>query len=120
MADKMTKKEKFYMLRELVEDNEMLCEFIDHEIELLEKKASKPTKADKEKDRLTEIVYNALVELGEPKTISEIIASGLISELATDGLISSQKVSAYMKKLVDSDRVTKYTDKKKTYFKIAE
>ena len=38
MEKKVTKREKFEMLKALVKDNTMLVEFIDHEIELLDKK----------------------------------------------------------------------------------
>jgi hypothetical protein len=121
MAEKkLTKKDKFYMLRELVEDNEMLCEFIDHEIELLDKKATKPNKADKEKDTLTDKLYNTLVEVNEPITIGDLITKGLVGFLEVNGLVSSQRVSAYLKKLVDCGKVSKYTDKKKTYFVVAD
>ena len=40
-VEKMTKKQKFEMLKALVADNAMLVEFIDHEIELLDNKKSK-------------------------------------------------------------------------------
>jgi hypothetical protein len=121
MAEKkLTKKDKFYMLRELVEDNEMLCEFIDHEIELLDKKATKPNKADKEKDTLTDKLYEVLVEINEPTTIGDLIAKGKVDFLEVNGLVSSQRVSAYLKKLVDCGKVSKYTDKKKTYFVVAD
>ena len=121
MADKkLTKKDKFYMLRELVEDNDMLCEFIDHEIELLDKKATKPNKADKEKDALTDMLYGVLVEINEPITIGDLIKNGKVEFLAINGMVSSQRVSAYMKKLVDCGKVSKYTDKKKTYFVVAD
>lgn len=121
MADKkLTKKDKFYMLRELVEDNEMLCEFIDHEIELLDKKATKPNKADKEKDALTDRLYDVLVEINEPTTIGDLIAKGKVEFFEVNGLVSSQKVSAYLKKLVDCGKVSKYIDKKKAYFVVAD
>ena len=108
------------MLRELVEDNEMLCEFIDHEIELLDKKATKPNKADKEKDTLTDKLYEVLVEINEPTTIGDLISKGKVEFLEVNGLVSSQRVSAYLKKLVDCGKVSKYTDKKKTYFVVAD
>ena len=121
MADKkLTKKDKFYMLRKLVEDNEMLCEFIDHEIELLDKKATKPNKADKEKDTLTDKLYDVLVEINEPTTIGDLITKGKGEFVVVNGLVSSQSVSAYLNKLVDCGKVSKYTDKKKTYFVVAD
>ena len=45
MEKKITKKEMFAKLREMVKDNAEMVKFIDHEIELLEKKnASKSAK----------------------------------------------------------------------------
>ena len=121
MAEKkLTKREKFFMLRELVEDNDMLLEFIDHEIELLDKKATKPSKSDKEKDILTDRLYDTLVEINEPTTIGDLISKDKVEFLKINGLVSSQRVSAYLKKLVDCGKVSKYTDKKKTYFVVAD
>lgn len=118
----MTKKEKFEMLKVLVADNEMLVEFIDHEIELLDKKKSNGNaKANEKMASEVELVYNAVVNVGKPITASELIASADLSALENkDGIVSTQKVSAMLKKLVESGKVGKFTDKKKTYFKVAE
>jgi DNA-binding transcriptional regulator GbsR (MarR family) len=57
------------------------------------------------------------VSVGKPITASELIAQGGLDELANEsGVVSPQKVSALLKKLVDCGKVGKYTDKKKTYF----
>lgn len=118
----MTKREKFEMLKALVKDNDMLVEFIDHEIELLDKKKSNGNaKANEKMEKSVELVYNALVSACVPMSASELIAKGGLDELANEfGVVSTQKVSAYLNKLVASGKVEKYTDKKKTYFKIVE
>ena len=120
MEKKVTKREKFEMLKALVKDNEMLVEFIDHEIELLDKKKSNGNaKANEKMEKSVELVYNALAKMNRSATVGEIIAESGLEELANEnGIVSTQKVSALLKKLVDGGRVEKSTDKKKTYFKI--
>ena len=108
------------MLKALVKDNEMLVEFIDHEIELLDNKKSKGNaKANEKMEKSVDLVYNALAELDKAVTVSELIAEKGLTELANEnGVVSTQKVSAMLKKLKESGRVETLTDKKKTYFKI--
>ena len=122
MEKKVTKKEKFEMIKEIVlnanVDNEaLMVEFIDREIELLNKKRASGAKTAKQKenDELVEKLYNVLAEIGRPVTISELQA-----ESEEFGAMSNQRVSALMKKLKDTERVTKTPDKKKSYFSIAE
>lgn len=121
-VEKMTKKQKFEMLKGLVKDNQMLVEFIDHEIELLDNKKSKGNaKANEKMEKSVELVFNALVSAGVAVSASELIAKGGLDELENEfGVVSTQKVSAYLNKLVASGRVEKYTDKKKTYFRVAD
>lgn len=116
----MTKREKFEMLKALVADNAMLVEFIDHEIELLDKKKSNGNaKANEKMEKSVEIVYNALVSVGRAVTASELIAETDLTALANEsGVVSTQKVSAMFKKLKEQGKVESYTDKKKTYFKV--
>lgn len=119
-VEKMTKKQKFEMLKALVADNAMLVEFIDHEIELLDNKKSKGNaKANEKMATEVELVFNALVLVNRDITPSELIAETDLSILKNDsGTVSPQKVSALLKKLVDCGRVERYSDKKKTYFRI--
>jgi hypothetical protein len=120
MEKKITKKEKFEMLKALVVDNAMLTEFIDHEIELLDKKKSNGNaKANEKMEKSVELVYKALVLVNRAVSASELIADTDLSALENEsGVVSTQKVSAMLKKLVDCGRVEKFTDKKKTYFRI--
>jgi hypothetical protein len=67
-----------------------------------------------------ELVYNALASVGRA-TATELIAkeSANLKPLENDlGVITTQKVSAYLNKLVVSGRVAKETEKKKTYFSV--
>ena len=113
---KLTKKDYFDMLREIVTEigRTDLVDFIDHEKELLVRKGSKstPTKTQVENEAIKEKIVATLVELGKYATITEI--QGANTELAD---LSNQKISALLKQLVDNQVVEKMVDKKKAYFK---
>ena len=116
MANKKTKREFFGEIREIVKDNTELVAFIDHELELLDKKTSaKSTKVNTEQVELMGKIVNALNKIGRSVTISE-----LQKENAEMAEYSNQKLSAMLKKLVDNKQVTKMIDKKKSYFMDAE
>ena len=119
---KVTKKERFEMIKEIVlnaglENEAEMIEFLDNEINLLNKKKASGVKTatQKENEVLVEKLYAVLAEIGRPVTVSE-----LQKENEDFGAMSNQKVSALMKKLTDANRVTKTPDKKKSYFSIAE
>ena len=113
--EKMTKKEMFEMIKGVCANDTRIVEFCDHEIELLTRKASKytMTKTQKENEGIMEIIVNALKHLDKAVTITEL--HGTCAELAD---YSNQKISALLKKLVDSNQVVKTVDKKKSYFSI--
>ena len=116
MANKKTKREFFGEIREIVKENTELVAFIDHELELLDKKTSaKSTKVNTEQVELMGKIVNALNKIGRSVTISE-----LQKENAEMAEYSNQKLSAMLKKLVDNKQVTKMIDKKKSYFMVAE
>ena len=121
---KLTKKDYFKMVASVIENSNVenkaeLQGFISHELELLEKKSANrgttETAKTKENNAIIEVIYNALIKLDRPVTITELQIE--VAEL-TD--YTNQKISALMKKLVDSNRVVKMVDKKKSYFKVAE
>ena len=111
---KLTKKEKFAMIKEYIADNEMLMEFIDNEINLLTKKASSSakTKTQIENESIKEKIVNVLKELDTPVTITELQKSN-----DAMALYSNQKISALLTQLVDENKVQRIVDKKKAYFK---
>ena len=120
MEKKMTKKEMFTLIATLNASNTEIVDFCNHEIELLERKKSQGNaKANEKMDKQVALVYSVLESSNTVMTVSEIIASGSLDELANEnGVVSTQKVSAILKKLVDSGKVVKFTEKKKTYFRI--
>lgn len=118
---KLTKKDYFAKLYSLVEnldnvqDKHELLGFIDHEVELLEKKASAKTqtKTQKENIGIKDIIVGVITEQGEPMTITDMLASPDLNGY------TNQKISALCKQLVESGVLVKSTDKKKTYFSLA-
>lgn len=123
MANKMTKKEWFTEIKAIVEKTKLdkekkdeMIKFIDHEVELLEKKHSKSgqSKTQKENLKIMEKIMAALAEVGKPVTITELQSAS--TEMAE---YSNQKLSALLKKLVDGGRVVKTQEKKKSYFSVA-
>ena len=122
MEKRMTKKEWFAVLASVVKASEMenkteALAFINHEIELLEKKSAKSgqTKTQKENIEVMEKIKSALGEVGKAVTITELQAAS--AEMAE---YSNQKLSALLKKLIESGEVVKTTEKKKSYFSLAE
>lgn len=111
---KLTKKEKFAMVKEYIQDNEMLMEFIDNEINLLNKKASSSAKTQTQKDNegIKENIILALKKIDTPVTITELQKAD--SNMAQ---YSNQKLSALITQLVNDGRIVKAIDKKKSYFK---
>lgn len=120
MEKKMTKKEMFTLIATLNASNQEIVDFCNHEIELLDKKKSNGNaKANEKMEQSVDLVYKALVVVGRGVTASELIAETDLSALENEsGVVSTQKVSAMLKKLVDSGKVEKFTDKKKTYFRV--
>ena len=114
---KMTKREKFEMLKALseVKANPMLTEFIEHELELLAKKNAsekKPTAQQVANEGLKEVILNVLTENGGLMTITDIQKSA--EELAE---LSNQRISALVRQMVGVS-VERVEDKRKAYFKV--
>jgi hypothetical protein len=116
MANKITKKEMFNMIKEVagVRENPQMVAFIDHELELLDRKASgkKPTKTQEENKVLKEEVLAVLSDTG--LTVTEVQNKSNVL-----GDLSNQKVSALLRQLVEDGLVVKTIDKKKSFFSLA-
>ena len=116
MANKITKKEMFTMIKAQVKDNAEMVAFIDHEIELLDKKASnkKATKTQEANVGIKSTIL-AVLEGGKSMTVTEM--QGASAEL---GELSNQKVSALVRQLVEAGKVVKTIDKKVSRFSLAD
>lgn len=117
---KITKRDNFNKLltiEEVAKDTQ-LVEFINHELELLDKKSASHSTAktanQKANDEIKKSIVSALTEIGK-STISEIQKAN--DEMAQ---YSNQKLSALLKQMVDNGEVVRTIDKKKAYFEIAE
>ncbi len=111
---KLTKKEKFTMIKEYIVDNEMLMEFIDNEINLLNKKtnSSAKTQTQKANESIKEKILELLNSTNMQYTITEF--QNAFEDMNE---YSNQKLSALFTQLVNEKKVEKIVDKKKSYFK---
>lgn len=122
MANKLTKKENFKRVIEVLEERGLtdLVEVMQHEIDLIEKKSANKTatKNQQANEGIKEVILKELARVGKPVTITELInASAEIVEL-TGG--SNQKVSALMTQLKNTGAIVRTQDGKKALFSIAE
>ena len=115
MTKKITKRERFEKMLEKYDFTEEERAFIEHEIELLDKKKSgerKPTATQIANEGLKEIIMEVLNSTEEMLTVTDIIKSH--ADLAE---LSNQKVSSLMTQLKDAGKVEKVVEKRKSYFK---
>jgi hypothetical protein len=115
---KLTKKDKFTALLNLAEvkADPSLVEFINHEIELLDKKNSsekKPTAQQTANETIKVAILDHMEE-GKRYTITDLIKS--VPECAD---LTNQRVSALVRQLVDDKVVVRTEDKRKAYFSLA-
>ena len=124
-TNKMTKKDFFKLLAGIVEKTEDFdkktepLDFINHEIELLNMKSSAPGKKKtahiKENEELMELIGIALELFGKPVTVTT-----MIKENAEMSKLSSQKLSALLKKMIEAGKVVRTVEKRVPYFSLAK
>jgi len=113
----MTKREMFTEIRAIVADNAEMVAFIDHEIELLEKKSSatrKPTKTQVENDGFKAEILAHLAEADAPKSIKE-----LQSEVESLSGLTNQRITHMLTDLVKSGSLVKEYVKKTPFYSVA-
>lgn len=101
----------------LAEINEVV-EGLNHEIELLQRKAStprKPTKTQLENEGFKTAIISYLTEEGEPRTVKSIMET--IEEL---GVLSNQRVTHLLTALRNEGKVKRTVVKKTPYYEIGE
>ena len=115
---KLTKRDHFNTLLDLAEvkANPKLVEFINHELELLDKKNAadkKPTAQQTANEAIKVAILDNMTE-GKMYTITDLIKS--VPECAD---LTNQRVSALVRQLVDDKVVVRTEDKRKAYFSLA-
>lgn len=121
---KLTKRDYFSQLREIVKDNESLVAFIDHELELLAKKNSPrsdtPSKTQIENKELSNQILDIMSTLDTAKTITELINETEIGKLTfgkENKAMTNQKLSRLVNDLAKAKVVTRTEVKGVAYFK---
>ena len=123
MAKKMTKKEMFVQILNNHNLKADEIDFINHEIELLEKRNSnggdkKPTAKQLENADLKTVILDFLADNPDDKfTITDMWKK--IPVLANNTEMSNQRISAIVNQLKKENLVVRVEDKRKAYFSIA-
>lgn len=125
MEKKLTKKEMFEKIKGVCADNSEIVDFCNHEIELLLRKNSKSgaTKTQKENEIVANMLVEELAKVGKSITITDLMNTSEIIKgytLENGNNLTNQKISAIFKQLVESQKIVKVVDKKKSYFSIGE
>lgn len=125
MEKRLTKKDYFEMIKGVCADRADIVDFCNHEIELLSRKNSKSgaTKTQKENEIVANMLVEELAKIGKPITITDLMNTSEIVKgytLENGNNLTNQKISAIFKQLVESNRIVKVVDKKKSYFSIGE
>lgn len=113
----MTKREMFAEIRNIVADNAEMVAFIDHEIELLERKSSgvrKPTKTQVENEQFKAAILATLEHADRAMTIKE-----LQTECAAIAGLTNQRITHMLTDLVKSGTLEKNYVKKTPYYSVA-
>ena len=122
---KLTKRDYFSQLREIVKDNESLVAFIDHELELLAKKNSSrsdaPSKTQIENKELSNQILDIMSTLDEAKTVTELINETEIGKLTfgkENKAMTNQKLSRLVNDMAKANLVKRTEVKGTAYFKV--
>lgn len=113
----MTKREMYNEILTVVADNDEMVEFINHEIELLNRKSSavrKPTKNQLENEGFKADIIDYLKDADAPKTIKELQTA--IPSLAD---LTNQRITHLLTDLVNAETLTKNYVKKTPYYSVA-
>ena len=115
---KLTKKEKFEMLKAIpaVQENGMLIEFINHEIELLAKKAAGGEKKMTATQKANEGVKTTILESMEPGKLYSI--TDMIKQFDCCMEMSNQRVNALVRQMMP-EKVERIEVKRRAYFVLA-
>jgi hypothetical protein len=115
---KITKKEKFEMLKAIpaVQENEMLVEFIEHEMELLARKGAGGEKKMTATQKANEGVKTTILENMEPGKLYSI--TDMIKQFDCCVDMSNQRVNALVRQMMP-EKIDRILVKRRAYFALA-
>lgn len=118
---KMTKKDYFNILRNAyptsAADYDSVMAFIDHELELLDRKNSairKPTAKQAANESVKALILDHM-EVGKRYTITD-----MLKEFPFEEEFTNQRVSALVRQLLLENKVIREEEKGKAYFSVGE
>lgn len=115
MTNKVTKREVINaMLNEdVIKNNDNYVAYLENELALINKKysAKKTTKNQEENVGIKEVILASLTEKG-------VTVTDLQNQSAELANYSNQRISALLRQLVDSGKVVRTSDKRKSYFSL--
>lgn len=129
----MTRKEKFEAIRAMVESSVYMLgrveilEMLDKELLSLEKKRTSTRKPgmDKVNAVISDTVLEVLTDLAKPVTITELmqdprLSSYIVEEKGVQKVVvmTNQKLTSIIKKLVQAKTVENTVDKKRSYYSV--
>ena len=114
---KLTQKELFTEILEKVQEDELLTEFVEYQLELLNRKSSSRGKAG-ESAETVQLMSAVLEKMGN----DSVRVSQLVEKFnEEDGIIySPQKLTSILTKLVAKNQAEKVVDKGVSYYKKVE
>ena len=120
-SKKLTKRDHFNALLAIptVASNPTLVEFIENELDLLNRKNSKPSGKQTEKQEANDVLKQAMLDYlangGGQHTVTDFIKN--VPECAG---LSQQKITALVRQMVEDGKMEKVIEKRISYFKLAE
>ena len=114
---KMTKRDYFNAILSKYPLTDAEKAFVEHELELLEKKNSSEKKPSAQQVA-NEGIKQAILSGMKPNRLYTI--TEIQKEILKGEELSNQKVSALVRQLKDADLIVKTEDKRKSYFSLAE
>ena len=119
----MTQKEMYERIATINKDDAEIVDFCNHKIEQLANRSTSksPTKTQKENVVLMGVIETALAQFDAPTTVTELLATTPIKEYAeaNNVIVSNQKISALLRKMVNDEKTVKKTiEGKKALFSL--
>lgn len=113
----MTKKEMFAEVIALATDanRDDLVKMLEHEVALLDKKASRTSK----KSDVNEALADEILPILRENEISEVTCTELVTMVAHEAIKNTSKMSAVLRKLIDRGDVIREQVGKKVTFSLA-
>ena len=114
---KVTKREVLNMMLEVAEiqANADMLNYVNHELELLDKKNASATKSAKQKEN--DNIKDVIIELFKKDITAKYTIDEFREKFETElGTMSNQKVSALFTQLKKNDIIIRTEEKRKAYF----